>query len=127
MKNVLKKILYGAEITVVNGMEAYLNKYRTGYQKIDIVHFNVLILLGIIEFDSGNFETGERHYRLGESFYTIKDKVKTIHLGKIGECVESYSNVAKSYPGFNELEKAYNEIKNQIIRKLKLKKINEDL
>ena len=70
MKDILKKIIYGAEVTVVNGKESYLNRYKSSYQEIDITYINVLILIGIIEFDSGNFETGERHYRLGESFYT---------------------------------------------------------
>ena len=124
MKNVLKRILYGAEVTVV-GKEAYLNKYRIGYQKIDINNINILILLEIIEFDSGNFSTGERHYRLGESFYSVKDKIKTIHFGKIGECIES--NKHKLYPGSNELEKAYNDLRNQLLRKEKLKKIESNL
>lgn len=121
MKDVLKKILYGAEITTVNGKDAYLNKYRKDSQKIDIHNINILILLDILEFDSGNFETGERHFRLGNSFYSVMDNIKTIHLKRIGECIEN--SKPTSYPGFNELEKAYNEIKNQTIRKLKLKKI----
>jgi hypothetical protein len=121
MKDVLKKIIYGAEITTVNGKEAYLNQYRKASQKIDIHNINILILLDILEFDSGNFETGERHFRLGESFYSIMDNIKTIHLNRIGKCIES--NKPTLYPGFNELEKAYNDLRNQLIRKEKLKKI----
>ncbi len=120
MKDVLKKILYGAEVTTVNGKEAYL-KYRNNSQKIDIHNINVLILLEIIEIDSGNFETGERHFRLGESFYSVMDNIKTIHLNRIGKCIESTK--PSGYPGFNELEKAYNDLMNQLIRKEKLKKI----
>ena len=124
MKDILRKIIYGAEITIVNDTDAYLNKYRNASQKIDISYANILLFLKIIGFDSGNFETGERHYRLEEPFYSVKDKIKTIHLGKIGECIESHKPAYYvTYPVFKELEKAYNDLRNQLLRKEKLKKI----
>ena len=119
----LKSVLKGAEVTTV-GKEAYLNKYRYDHKKIDLSFVNILIFTKIIGVESGNFETGERHYRLEDFFYTVKNKIKTIHLKKIGECIESHKKMNFGvYKSFDELIQAYETIKIQSIRKQKLEKI----
>ena len=71
-------IFYGKEISVLNG-EAYLNKwimpsfkniigYNT-YVQLPISPIKHLILLGILEENTGNFDTGEINYIFNSKYY----------------------------------------------------------
>jgi activator of 2-hydroxyglutaryl-CoA dehydratase len=132
MKNILKKIICGAEITTIDGLvECCLNKYNSKpYEIIDRELIKTLIEMDIIEFESGNFETHERHYRLNDKFVSRENNVKTIKIGAIWKAILTNNCQYIYLPKHSmqmEIQNSFSELKNQLLRKEKLKKINENL
>lgn len=63
---IAKRLLSGDELTI-SKKGATINKYvGSNPEDISINYANMLIGTGILECDSGNFETGERHYKVIE-------------------------------------------------------------
>lgn len=136
MKNILKKILYGAEITVTfvvseNKHISCLNKYNSKpYELIDNNLFSSLINMSIIDQNGGNLETHERHYLLNEKFVSRENGVKTIKINDIWQNILIHNSGYISLPKDHmdkKIENAFLELKTQLSRREKLKKINENL
>ena len=71
MKKLLNDILFYKELTITQDKKVWINNYEIDY---DIADF--LIMFDIISQDSGNFETGEKHYIMD----LPKIKVKTLSI-----------------------------------------------
>lgn len=138
MKNILKKIIYGSEVTI-NRMpstnnpfqiirESYLDKYNIKICKVDIDLIEALIEMNIIECYSGNFDTQERHYLLNDKFISFENNTRIIKLGEIWKAILLNNTKYISLPE-NRIQKkiqnAFSELKNQLLRKEKLKMLNE--
>lgn len=139
MKDILKRIIFGAEVTVTKRWtdhmhfirEAQLNKYQSSYKFVDYEFIKCLIQMEIIEESGGNFETHERHYVLNDKFLSYKD-IRCIEFGKIEKCILLYNH---PYPFKSvsddclsiKIEKIFFELKNKLLRKEKLKKINDSI
>lgn len=66
MLNIVKSIFYGRDLTIGGGLPT-LNKWVGGPRievSKDLAKF--LILNSILDSDSGNWETGEQHYKFNE-------------------------------------------------------------
>jgi len=143
--DILKQIIFGAEVTVTKiyydqhpisstysyYMEAILNKYRASYQIINYELVRCLMQMEIIEESSGNFETHERHYTINDKFILFKDNIKCIEFGKIEKCILLFNHKYKSISDNNstniKIEKFFYELKNKLLRKEKLEKIKLSL
>ena len=79
MKDNILKILKGSIITKTK-KGAFIDKYRINYicKEIPLILFEQLFNLDLIELDSGNFETGERHYHLNSNYISIENNIKYI-------------------------------------------------
>lgn len=126
MKDILRQIIYGAEVTVCN-FQCCLNKYNSKqYKIVDYELINALIGMNIIEQNSGNFETHECHYSLNENFLLRENNIKTIKIDDIYRAI--LINNCK-YISLNEhhinrrIENSFSELKIQLLRREKLKKI----
>ena len=120
---ILKRVLYGAEVTIESN-KAWLDRYKTSYNEIDFDFAMMLFQIKIIDVDSGNFETGETHYFLDDKFVRIENKIRYISIKKIDEQLKRIIGY-NVFPTFVRLSKAFDKIKNNAIRKQKLKKLNE--
>ena len=83
----IKRILNLSEVNVI-GKQAYLDRYKINNVEIDYKLVLLLITFGILELDSGNFETGEENYFLNDKFIFIDrtdENKKIILLTKIIE------------------------------------------
>ena len=57
------RILSGDELTICRKEKtAWINKYHSKPQEINLFIADVFIHFGLVGIDSGNFETGEEHY-----------------------------------------------------------------
>ena len=133
MKDALRKIIYGAEVTVTfipaqNKHISCLNKYNSKqYEIVDNDFISSLINMYIIDQNGGNFETHERHYLLNEKFVSIENGVKTIKIDDIWKNILIYNTGYISLPKDHmdkKIENAFLELKIQLLRIEKLKKIN---
>jgi hypothetical protein len=81
MKKLIYNILYFREVTMLKDDTCFFNLYNLNGECLPIDNhiLNELISVGILTFDSGNFETGERHYILNFDFMSnIHDRIKFI-------------------------------------------------
>jgi predicted metal-dependent hydrolase len=118
----LKKIIFLSEVTLSKN-KAYIN-----YIEVDYLLISFLILLNILDLESGNFETQETHYRLHFKF--IKKENNSIHISfkeiqkEFERCDDSliYNYIENKYA--KDVKKIFYRIKNNLQRKVKLEKIN---
>lgn len=68
---VTKRLINGAELTICKDGTAWINKWTSRPMQIHLFIAQMYIATGLVGEDSGNLETGERHY----TFYmgTVKD------------------------------------------------------
>jgi hypothetical protein len=128
---ILKKVLYGAEVTIEKN-KAWLDRYKSTYMEVDWYFCMMLFQTKIIDVDTGNFKTGETHYFLDEKFIKYNNRIKHILIKKIDEQLEDVRNTLTNrgstyskFPTYVRLLEAFDKIKNNAIRKQKLKKLNE--
>ena len=128
MIDTLKRIIFGAEVTVTKRWtdhihfirEAQLNKYQSSYKFVNYEFITCLIQMEIIEESGGNFETHERHYVLNDKFISYNDdNIRCIEFGKLEIYILYHPN------SFKSVEKIFFELKNKLLRKEKLKKIQK--
>lgn len=113
----LKKILRLATVTV-NKKNAYIDYYN----KINYSIVSILILLDIIEKESGNFDTGDNHYRLNEKFISVGDKI-TISFKKIEEAL--MNDKVYHFKQIQDLKCIFDKVKIDLQRKIKLENLNK--
>jgi len=128
MIDTLKRIIFGAEVTVTKRWtdhihfirEAQLNKYQSSYKFVNYEFITCLIQMEIIVESGGNFETHERHYVLNDKFISYNDdNIRCIEFGKLEIYILYHPN------SFKSVEKIFFELKNKLLRKEKLKKIQK--
>jgi len=121
MKKLLNDILFYHELTITQDKKAWINKYSLGYE-IDYDVANLLICCNIIDQDSGNFETGEKHYIIDFYSMTIFERIN-----KFRNMLNDKMNIFLT-PIFAvikyQLLKDLDYIELRYNRKYKLKKIN---
>ena len=66
--DIIREVFRYQEVTITMENRAYLNKYVKSTYEIPFTVVKSLIEIGSLQKDSGNFETGEEHYR----FYDIQ-------------------------------------------------------
>jgi hypothetical protein len=78
MLDVIKSIFYGRDLTIGGGKPT-LNKWMGG-PKIEVSNdlAKFLTLNSILDADSGNWETGERHYTFNRDFTSQLDPSEEI-------------------------------------------------
>lgn len=116
MKIILTDILRGCELTVCRDHTYWMNKYRSNWYQVDEKICLCLIQSNAIIEDSGNFETGERHYVLDYD-YVFNNKLKNINflISKVNTKLNCSPEI------LNELK----ILKLREERRLKLKKIKQ--
>lgn len=125
--DITKKILFGSEVTLTNDKEAYLGRYD------EIVDYNFCFALTtreIIELDSGNWETGEEHYKLNEKFIRWEKSTRFILINILESDLEkatSYIQPQTITYHLTEFLNAVKVIKLNDMRKQKIKKLNGTL
>jgi len=121
MKSDLLKILNGAVITETRNGN-FINKYvfDCSCHELRKDLFNILYNIELIELDSGNFETHERHYMLNEKYISIKNNIKCVNLKEITNLIQCRSHIFYVTTEFCD---AYFSIKKDIERKRKLNKL----
>lgn len=63
LKSVTNRIIAGDELTInYKDKEAWINKWHKNPLQINIPLAEIYVSLGIVGEDSGNLETGDRHY-----------------------------------------------------------------
>jgi len=128
----LKRILHGSEVTIEKN-DAWLDRYKSTYVKVDWDFCMMLFQIKIIDVDSGNFETGETHYFLDDKFIRFDEKnVKHVSIKKIDEQLKDVRNnltnrgtYYNKFPTFVRLLEAFDKIRNNTIRKSKLQKLEK--
>ena len=124
----IKRILNLSEVNVI-GKQAYLDRYKINNVEIDFKLVLLLITFGILELDSGNFETGEENYFLNDKFIFIDrtdENKKIILLTKIIERFDEqkfYFTQSFDFDRHIEIVKIFYKIKSNYIRKEKLIKL----
>jgi len=124
----IKRILNLSEVNVI-GKQAYLDRYKINNVEIDYKLVSLLITFGILELDSGNFETGEENYFLNDVFIFIDrtdENKRIILLSKIIERLNDqryYFIQNYDFDKHIETRKIFSKIRNNYIRKQKLLKL----
>ena len=124
----IKRILNLSEVNVI-GKQAYLDRYKINNVEIDYKLVLLLITFGILELDSGNFETGEENYFLNDVFIFIDrtdENKRIILLSKIIERLNDqryYFIQNYDFDKHIETRKIFSKIRNNYIRKQKLLKL----
>lgn len=124
----IKRILNLSEVNVI-GKQAYLDRYKINNIEIDYKLVSLLITFGILELDSGNFETGEENYFLNDVFIFIDrtdENKRIILLSKIIERLNDqryYFIQNYDFDKHIETRKIFSKIRNNYIRKQKLLKL----
>ena len=124
----IKRILNLSEVNI-DGTQAYLDRYKINNIEIDYKLVSLLITFGILELDSGNFETGEENYFLNDVFIFIDrtdENKRIILLSKIIERLNDqryYFIQNYDFDKHIETRKIFSKIRNNYIRKQKLLKL----
>lgn len=124
---IIKRIFNKSTITVVSVNNIFIDKY--GYGNVELtdiessLFINDLITYHVIELDSGNFETREMHYLLNEKYSSVKNGTRTIHFSQI---LEKIDDVSVHYGSHSNIRKRFQDFKNMIIRKQKLKNLENN-
>jgi len=121
MKKLLNDILFYHELTITHDKRARINDYE-----IDYYVANFLIMFDIISQDSGNFETGEKHYIINvssksETFdgsLSVFDRIICVRHILLNAKTFLYAEVRQ------QLLEDLDYIELQYSRKYKLKKLN---
>lgn len=112
MKKLLNDILFYHELTITQDKKAWINNYETDY---DFAYF--LITCGIIDQDSGNFETGEKHYiidfysmNIFERINEIKNRLSisftySLHIEMRQQLLKDLDEIELQYNRLNKLKK----------------------
>lgn len=118
MKKIFNDILFYAELTTCRDRIAYINKWQSYGYHIDFNLAEYLVKCNVVEFDSGNWETGENHFRLEILSSSILERINFLR-----DKIDS-STVCASFPySKNKMLKDISEIELQYSRKIKLKKL----
>lgn len=122
MQKFLNDLLNYHEITTCDKeKKAYVDAaHRPTSYEVDWNLVNSLIHCDILDIDSGNWETGERHYTLDEKYYELSKLEKIVELKQIiTNWFYHNSNYQKLLEEFLILEKTEE-------RKCKIKKIENE-
>lgn len=121
----LYKIIKGSTITMTKNV-CYIDRYKSSWSVVNSDFAQYLIYMEILEEDSGNFETGEVHYKLNEKFYYFKNKIKHIKLNEIELCINNFKYIKTLSAGkiVTEIIEEYSKLKTKLLRKEKLQIIN---
>lgn len=119
MKKLLNDILFCHELTITQDKKAWITNYEIDYNIAKL-----LIISDIIEQDSGNFETGEKHYIINFYSMTIFERIN-----KFRKMLNDKKNMFLTPPFAdikNQLLKDLDYIEIQYSRMYKLKKIEKN-
>ena len=121
MKNDLLRILYGSVVTKKN-TTFYLDLYSKNWKEVNSPELiKTLINVDLLELESGNWDTRERHYILNTRYVSYEDGVRHVNLKKFTEKFKGYSFLIVS----DKVKQAYFSVKKSLERKYKLEKLNE--
>jgi hypothetical protein len=99
--------------------EFYMNYFitRGSCYKIDYETFKLLVNYDVIEADSGNFETGERHYIIN---IPNRTRYKIRNIKNLIEKYERMASISRFELIFLEI---FNKLKTKEERRIKIKKL----
>lgn len=127
---IIEKIMFGATLTI--NYKQYVAHMDNNLIEVDYKFAELLSYFGIIEQDSGNWETGDKHYLLSDRFVrNRKIKLNYIieHLEmmrvKTGSMLPLLINSWDTDKRFLRLKDALENIKLKYLRKEKLEKIKK--
>jgi len=115
-------ILFYHELTTCRDKTAFMNKWKVNEYQVDYNIAKYLIVNDIVELDSGNWETGEEHYRLATGEFgtipiSILERIKFLKEKLYFSHIDNYIK--------NSILKEILEIELQYSRKIKIRKLNE--
>lgn len=118
--NDLLMILKGYTITEKDDAY-YLDLYGKYHKELTYIEFiKTLINIYIIEFNEGNWENKESHYRLNDKYYYYKNNIKYIKLYDICNIINNYNDIVVS----REVKNDFKLLVDKLHRKIKLEKLN---
>ena len=116
MKKMFNDILFCCELTTCRNNTAFMNKWQPNEYQIDYNIARCLTNTNILELDSGNWETGEEHYRLDRTSNLILKRINFLKY-KVNFANIDNDTKNKMLHDISEIELRYN-------RKIKIKKLN---